>query len=115
MHSLRVTCASLALLLLGAGASWSQAVNATLLGTVTDVSGGVVPNAKVVATETNTGVSRSTQTNDSGNYSFPDMAPGQYSLAVESTGFKKENRKDIALIVNSSTRIDVQLQPGSVT
>jgi hypothetical protein len=102
-------------MLLCAGYGYSQAVNATLLGTVTDSSGAVVSNAKVVATEVNTGVSRSTQTNESGNYSFPDMAPGQYSVTIEMQGFKKETRRDIALIVNSSTRVDVQLQPGSVT
>src|SRR5882724_7108870 len=105
MFGQRLICATIALMLLGTGSAFAQAVNATLLGTVTDVSGGVVPNAKVVATETNTGVSRSTQTNDSGNYSFPDMPPGQYAVTVETQGFKKESRKDIALIVNSSTRI----------
>src|SRR5215471_18013086 len=115
MQGLRSICAVLALLVLGAGSAFAQAVNATLLGTVTDVTGGVVPNAKVVATEINTGVSRSTQTNESGNYTFPDMAPGQYSVTVESQGFKKETRRGIEVIVNSSTRVDVQLQPGSVT
>lgn len=115
MRGLRSTCALAALVLLCAGYGYSQAVNATLLGAVTDSSGAVVANAKVVATEVNTGVSRGTQTNESGNYSFPDMAPGQYSLTVEIQGFKKEARRDIALIVNSSTRVDVQLQPGSIT
>ena len=115
MRGLRLTCAMAALLLLCAGYVYSQAVNATLLGTVTDSSGAVAPNAKVVATEVNTGVSRSTQTNESGNYSFPDMPPGQYSVSVELQGFKKDTRRDISLIVNSSTRVDVVLQPGAVT
>ena len=115
MRGLRVTCAMAALLLLCAGYVYSQAVNATLLGTVTDSSGAVAPNAKVVATEVNTGVSRSTQTNESGNYTFPDMPPGQYSVSVELQGFKKDMRRDISLIVNSSTRVDVVLQPGAVT
>src|SRR5436305_11031402 len=105
MRGLRTISAMAAMLLLSAGSVYSQAVNATLLGTVTDVSGGVVPNAKVVATEVNTGVSRSTQTNESGNFTFSDMAPGQYTVSVESPGFKKDNRKDIALSDNSSTRI----------
>jgi len=50
-----------------------QAVNATLLGTVTDTSGAVVAGAKVTATEMKTGVSRSTATNDSGNYAFANL------------------------------------------
>ena len=101
MRGLRSTCVLAAMLLLCAGYVYSQAVNATLLGTVTDSSSAVIANAKVLATEVNTGVSRSTQTNESGNYSFPDMAPGQYSLTVEVQGFKKETRKDIALAVNT--------------
>jgi hypothetical protein len=115
MQGLRTICAVFALLTVGAVCGYSQAVNATLLGTVTDTSGGVVPAAKVTVTEINTGVARSGQTNESGNYTFPDLAPGQYAVAVELQGFKKENRKDIALIVNSSTRVDIQLTPGNVT
>src|SRR5690349_18831864 len=53
-----------------------QAVNATLLGTVTDSSGAAVASVKVTATEMKTGVSRSTTTNDSGNYEFADLPPG---------------------------------------
>ena len=82
MRDLRTICAVLALVILTAASGFSQAVNATLLGTVTDSSGGVVPNAKVIVTETNTGVSRSGQTNESGNYTFPDLAPGEYSVTV---------------------------------
>ena len=115
MKDLRSICVLCALLLLTAGFGYSQAVNATLLGTVTDSSGAIVPNAKVTVTEVNTGVNRSGQTNESGNYTFPDMAPGQYAITVEVSGFKKETRKDIALAVNSSTRIDVQLTPGNIT
>jgi hypothetical protein len=95
--------------------SFGQAVNATLLGAVTDASGAVVPNAKVTITEVNTGISRSGQTNESGNYTFPDLPPGQYSVTVETAGFKKETRRDIALQVNSTQRVDIQLQPGEVT
>jgi hypothetical protein len=115
MQGLRTICATAALLGIAVVCAYSQAVNATLLGTITDSSGAVVPNAKVTVTETTTGVSRSGQTNESGNYSFPDLAPGQYAVAVELQGFKKENRKDISLLVNSSTRIDIQMTPGNVT
>ena len=115
MKGLRSICLLCALLLLTAGFGYSQAVNATLLGTVSDSSGAIVPNAKITLTEVNTGTVRSGQTNESGNYTFPDTPPGQYSITVEVSGFKKEMRKDITLTVNSSTRIDVQLQPGNVT
>jgi hypothetical protein len=95
-------------------AVYAQAVNATLLGTVTDSSGASVASAKVTATEVTTGVSHPGQTNGSGNYTFPDMPPGAYEVTVEAPGFKKEQRKDITVLVDTNTRVDVQLQPGSV-
>ena len=55
---------------------WGQAVNGSLVGTVTDSSGGVVPNAKITILEVNTGATRNSNTNDSGNYSFTDLPPG---------------------------------------
>jgi len=81
----------------------AQVVNATLLGTVTDVSGAVVADAKVTALEQNTGISHTTQTNGSGNYVFPDMPPGIYTISVEVTGFKLDTRKDVALLVNTAS------------
>jgi len=95
--------------------AYSQAVNGTLLGSVTDSTGAMFPNAKVLITETNTGVSRSTITNESGNYSFPDLPPGMYSIVVEQAGFKRLTRAGIDLQINSSVRVDLVLQPGSVT
>ncbi len=82
-----------------------QAVNATLLGTVTDSSGAAVANVKVTITETNTGISHASQTNDSGNYVFPDLPPGTYKVLAEQPGFKRESRAGIDLIVNSTERI----------
>src|SRR5271157_4808782 len=106
----------LSLLIAAAAAvGWSQAVNATLLGTVTDASGAVVPNAKLTITETQTGIIHASKANESGNWTVPDLPPGVYEVDVEAAGFKKELRKDIALLVNTSTRVDIQLQPGSVT
>ena len=115
MKVLRLVCALALFALWGAQYGHSQAVHATLLGTVTDVGGGVVANAKVTITETLTNVSHSSTANESGNYTFPDVPPGEYSVTVEQAGFKKEVRQNIVVVVNSSTRVDVQLSPGSVT
>ncbi len=94
---------------------FGQAVSATLLGSVSDVSGASVANAKVTLTESNTNVSRTTQTNESGNFVFPDVPPGNYTVAVEMTGFKKEERRDIALLVNTAQRVDIKITPGNIT
>lgn len=97
------------------GTAYSQAVNGTLLGTVTDSTGAVVPNAKVTITETNTNISRTGQSNESGNYVFPDVAPGTYAVTVEVTGFKRERRGGVVVEVNSTARVDTILQPGNVS
>jgi Carboxypeptidase regulatory-like domain len=60
---------------------------------VKDIGGGVIAGAKVTITETNTGINRSGQTNESGNYTFPDTPPGLYQVTVEHSGFKKESRQ----------------------
>jgi hypothetical protein len=91
-----------------------QAVNATLLGTVTDTSGAAVSGAKVVITEMKTGVSRTATTNESGNYEFPDVPPGQYAVAVEREGFKRSVRSGVDVLVNSDVRVNVSLEPGAV-
>src|SRR5258708_10207635 len=90
-----------------------QAVNDTLLGTVTDESGGVVAGAKITITEMKTGVVHSVTTNESGNYQIPDLAPGQYEVAAERQGFKKAVHSGVDVVVNTDTRINLVLQPGT--
>jgi len=96
-------------------ALYGQAVNGTLLGTVTDASGAVVPSARVNITETRTGIGRSTSSNESGNYVFPDLPPGNYNVQVEQTGFRTAVRSGVDVLVNTTVRVDHQLQPGVVT
>lgn len=107
---------ALVLVLLACSAQvMGQAVNATLLGAVSDSSGAAVGNAKVTITETNTGISHTTQTNESGNYVFPDLPPGTYSVTAEQAGFKRASRAGIDLIVDTTERVDLVLQPGDVS
>jgi len=115
MRGLRTICTLVLLALACAGLAFSQAVSASFVGTVTDSSGGVVANAKVTITETNTNVSRSMNTNESGNYTFSNIPPGLYQVTVEMTGFKKEVRSAINVAVDSTARADIQLQPGNVS
>src|SRR5579884_892425 len=94
---------------------YGQAVNGSIVGTVTDVSGAVVPQARVTITEVNKNVSLSTETNSSGNYSFPDVPPGNYEVTVEKTGFARAVRSGIMLFVNSTARVNLTLRPGQMT
>ena len=95
--------------------SFGQAVNATLVGTVTDASGASVANANITLTETNTNITKTGTSNESGNFTFPDLPPGIYSVTAEIAGFKKETRRGVEVVVNSNTRVDLQLTPGNVT
>lgn len=115
MKSLRPILFGIVLFLFTAGMAFSQAVNATLVGTITDSSGAVVANAKVTATEANTGVSRNMNSNESGNYTFPNLAPGRYIISAELTGFKKSARSGVDVLVDTTTRVDLMLQPGELT
>ena len=92
-----------------------QAVTATLLGTVTDSTGASVANAKVTATAAGTGALHLSVTNESGNFTFPDLQPGPYSVTVEAKSFKKATQENIDLASNSSTRVDLTLVPGNAS
>ncbi|MBI3208491.1 MAG: TonB-dependent receptor [Candidatus Solibacter usitatus] len=104
-----------AIALCAASLCFSQAVDGTLLGTITDASGAAVPNAKVQITETNTGIGRSGLSGQAGNYVFPNLVPGTYTVSVEQQGFRKAVRSNVIVLVNSTIRADLELQPGSVT
>ena len=96
-------------------ALWGQAVNGTLLGTVTDSTGAAVANANVIATLTSTGAQHASITNASGNYTIPDMQPGIYTIAIDAKGFKKVEQQNINLLANTTVRVDAGLLPGSVS
>ena len=116
MRSVKVRLAALGLICaLAACPAFSQALNGTLLGTVTDSTGAVVPNVKVALAETNTGISRTTETSAAGNYVFSNVPQGTYSVTAELTGFKKGVRSGVPVLVNTSVRVDLTLEPGNVT
>ncbi|MGH9729057.1 MAG: carboxypeptidase regulatory-like domain-containing protein [Candidatus Acidiferrales bacterium] len=88
---------------------------ATLQGTVTDSSNAAVPNAKVVVHNQNTGVDRSTQTDQSGGYLVSGLTPGLYQVEISAGGFQKSVIKDLKLDVATTVTENTQLQVGQVT
>jgi hypothetical protein len=102
--------------LLGAGASLHAQVNlATIVGTVKDPSGAVVPKAKVTVTDLGTGIERTTTTDHNGYYTITNLAVGHYSLTVSMPGFRTYTIRDFELQVGQSARMDVALQVGAAT
>lgn len=93
--------------------AWAQ-TTATILGTVSDASGAVVPKARVVATNRETNLSRATTTDDKGEYTVPLLPVGSYSVRVESPGFQTFEQRGIQLDVNQNARLDVTLKPGEI-
>src|SRR5437879_6148314 len=94
---------------------YGQTVKATVLGTVTDASAGVIAGANIVITETNTNSIRRTQTNQNGLYVFADLDPGIYNLEAAHPGFKKLIRSGIEVSPNSTARVNMEMNPGVVT
>lgn len=86
-----------------------------ITGEVKDQSGAVVPAVPVTATNTGTNVSRTTNTNDAGVYSFPSLVPGTYQVKVEAPGFQASLRTGIELQVQQTARIDFTLAVGQAT
>jgi hypothetical protein len=94
----------------------SQVVTASLEGIVQDQSGAVIPAAKVQVINTSTNVQTSATTNTDGRFFLPSLQPGgPYSVVVEASGFKREERSGITLEVNQSARINIQLQVGAAS
>ena len=102
-------------LFLGVPPALAQVVTGSIVGTITDSSGAVVPAAKVTVTDLATNVPRVFTTDASGTYSVPDLPPGSYKVSAEKEGFTIGVHTDITLFAAQTVRVDISLQPGSVT
>ena len=93
----------------------AQQTTGTIVGNVVDSTGAVVAGATVTVTNTGTNVSRTTTTEGDGKYSIPSLTPGPYALAVEMTGFQKQQVSNIVLDASQTAREDFKLIVGEVT
>src|SRR5688572_20226740 len=93
---------------------WAQAT-AQITGTVRDQTGAVLPGVEVTATQTETGISRNTITNETGGYVLPNLAIGPYRLEALLPGFRTYVQTGIVLQVNSSPEVNVVLEVGQVS
>jgi hypothetical protein len=115
MRSIRFSLV-LIILLATAGKMFGQAgATGTILGTVTDSSGAVLPNVKVTVTNTATNVSFKTTSGSAGDYNAPSLNPGTYIVTAEVTGFERSKTTAFTLTVDQKVRIDLALKPGAVS
>ncbi len=98
-----------------AGPAFGQAVSGTILGTVTDATGAVRPNAKVTAVNEDTGLTRSVQSDSNGEFTFPSMPTGHYTLMAEETGFRTLSLSNIELGVAQRVKVDLKLESGAIS
>jgi hypothetical protein len=110
----RILIVVLALLAL-APATWAQTPSGEITGTVTDSSGSVLPGVRVTLTNAATNAVRLTQSNEAGNYVFPAVPPGTYSLKVELEGFSTAQQTNINVQVGSAYRFPFTLAIGQLT
>src|ERR1700743_444649 len=93
--------------------AWAQYDNGSLVGTVKDASGAAVSGANVTATNSSTGIVARTVTNSSGDYEFPDLKVGSYSVTAISGSFSPAEARNVNISVASRVRIDLTLKVGS--
>jgi hypothetical protein len=107
-------CALATLCLCAASATvvHAQAVTGNISGTVTDASGAVIAGAKVVVTNTATGVSLTLTSNDQGRYNAPDLVVGPYEVTASKAGFQKTVQTNINVTVGSQLAVNLTLQVG---
>ena len=98
---------------LSGGRLMAQAVSGTIVGTVVDRSGAVVANAPVTIVLTGQNEVHATVTNDSGNFTEPNLAPGNYTVTVAASGFEKMAHENIIVETNTTARVDFALTPGA--
>jgi Carboxypeptidase regulatory-like domain len=91
-----------------------QLATADILGTVTDATGAVIPNANIALTNLATGETRNAKTSSSGDYTFTLLPVGHYSVSVGAPRFQTAETKDLAVEAGDRARNDVRLNTGSV-
>src|ERR1700688_4503910 len=91
----------------------AQSTGGRILGRVEDSSGAVLANVKVTATNDATGIVRETNTNASGDYVFPEVPVGTYTLSFDLSGFKTNVRKSVALDLNQVINVNISMQVGA--
>src|SRR4051794_25470697 len=93
---------------------YPQTTFASITGLVTDSTGSVVPSAQVIAKNVETGITTEAASNESGNYTIPQLREGTYTVSVKAPGFKAFVASNVALTARDIRRVDVSLEVGSV-
>jgi hypothetical protein len=105
----------LAVLLVSQQFAGAQELTATLTGTVTDTTGGAIPNAAVTVTQLSTNAIRTVQSDGTGNYAVTNLPAGAYTVSATSTGFATFLARNVILNVAEKRGLNIQLKAGAAT
>src|SRR6516165_4888704 len=111
----RIFWACVLLVACAAGPAFGQAVSGTILGTVIDATGAVRPGAKVTVVNEGTGLSRTVTSDANGEYTFPSLPTGHYTITVEETGFRTLAMSNIELGVDQHVKVELKLETGTAS
>ena len=89
--------------------------SASVAGTVSDATGAVIPGAAVTLINVERGSQQEVSTNEAGNYAYPDITPGVYTVRVSSEGFETQEITDLQVAVGQRAAVNVELAVGQVT
>ena len=101
-----------ACLLASTGVAAAQYDNGSLVGTIKDATGAPIPGAQVILTNPATGISTSVTSGGTGDYEFPSVKVGNYTVFANASGFSKAEADNIAITVGNRARIDLGLKIG---
>jgi Carboxypeptidase regulatory-like domain len=119
MRLYRTLISTFALALLGtlflAMPAWTQEMFGTIVGTITDPQGAVLPGATVTVSGLATGEKRTATTDGQGNYQILSLSRGEYKIDIESNGFKHYSRSPIDVVVDQQARVNVTMVVGTAS
>ncbi len=95
--------------------SFAQVLYGTLTGSVVDASAAVVPNAKIEAVNTATGVTRQTTSNENGSFQINDLQAGSYKVTISAPSFSTVVQEGVTIVTNTIRRIDARLTVAQVS
>ncbi|MBI4908541.1 MAG: TonB-dependent receptor [Acidobacteria bacterium] len=113
--AVRSAAVLLCLLACAALSAHAQVLYGSIVGTVEDPTGAVVPGASVSATNIETAAVRETKSDAQGRYSLVSVLPGAYKIVITATGFRSLTRTGIGVTINTVTRVDSRLEVGQVS
>ncbi len=115
LFGLRVFVAVVVAALAATAAIAQTTGTATLVGTVTDSTGAVVPGVQVTVVNADTAFRSETTTTSEGSYTVPYLSPGSYQLTAQVAGFKRYVRDGLVIRTAETPRVDIRLEVGSTT